>query len=512
MGSIPLPALAIQTAPAPRTPLEEYARSAQLQMQQAQLAAQQQRTQQEQQAFPVAQEQAQATLQGTQQENQQRQIQLQEQQAMMGAAPQFVTRDDNGKPTGFDMQGWVQHLSETGKVSPQTLASVQQNYAKGVTDLANASEAQIKLQDERNGKIFGMLEDIRPLTDPAKRQTAYQTTLMKAAQMGEDIRSFPTQAPDNDTLTQYEIPLGMHAQALKDAQTHSEIIKNLRGTPDEAALSAWLAANPSKTAADYPAAKAASVANAEIPAKAATARADAIARQEAAQGDPAVAGEMLAKGDLTLADLKSRGTTPQFITKAVTAAQKINSTYNPADEVIAEQVAKSPSANQFFGSANSLITKGGTLDQLEKLGKNIPEHDFPVLNTIDDWQELARGKGPLAGYAATALGAADDYGKVMGGGTASDHARDAALTLFSKAASPEMRAQAIAATRNAVLSQRDSRIGTNQFLKRQYGAEVGGENSGMGSYSVGQTIQWRGHPYRVKSVDQNGKVTAADPI
>ena len=204
---------------------------------------------------------------------------------------------------------------------------------------------------------------------------------------------------------------------------------------------------------------------------------EANARQAAAQGDPKVAGQLLANGSLTLADLKTRGSTPQFIEKSTLAAQKISPQYNPADEVIAESVAKSPAANQFFGSANSLITKGGTLDQLEKLGANIPQHDFPVLNTVDDWQKLARGKGPLAGYAATALGAADDYGKVMGGGAASDHARDAALNIFSQAASPEQRAQAIQATRATVQSQRDSRIGNNQFLKRQYGAEVGGQSA-----------------------------------
>lgn len=204
---------------------------------------------------------------------------------------------------------------------------------------------------------------------------------------------------------------------------------------------------------------------------------EANARQQAAQGDPNVAGKMMADGSLTLADLKTRGVTPQFIEKATAAAQKIDPKYNPADEIIAEHVAKSPAANQFFGSANSLISKGGTLDQLEELGKKIPQHDFPVLNTVDDWQKAARGKGPLAGYAAMALGAADDYGKVMGGGTASDHARDAALKLFAQAASPEQRADAIQATRGAVQSQRDSRIGKNKFLQREYGVEVGGSQT-----------------------------------
>ncbi len=212
------------------------------------------------------------------------------------------------------------------------------------------------------------------------------------------------------------------------------------------------------------------------PLKIQQAAAEAEARQKAMQGDPAAAGQLLANGSLTLADLKTRGSTAKFIEQATMEAQKIDPKYNPADEIIAEHVAKSSTANQFFGSANSLIGKGGTLDQLEELGKKIPQHDWPVINTFDDWQKLARGKGPLAGYAATALGVADDYGKVMGGGNASDHARDAALNLFSKAASPEQRAQAIAATRNAVLSQRDGRIGTNKFLKREYGSgELGGQ-------------------------------------
>lgn len=216
---------------------------------------------------------------------------------------------------------------------------------------------------------------------------------------------------------------------------------------------------------------------------------EANARQQAAQGDPSVAGKLLADGSLTLADLKTRGTTPQFIEKATLAAQKVNPHYNPADEVIAESVAKSQTANQFFGSANSLIAKGGTLDQLEELGKKIPQHDWPVLNTVDDWKKLKTGKGPLAGYAAMVLGAADDYGKVMGGGTASDSARDKALDLFAQAASPEQRASAVSATRGAVQSQRDARIGKNQFLKRQYGAETGGKAAaGDGAGGTGKTL------------------------
>jgi hypothetical protein len=127
----------------------------------------------------------------------------------------------------------------------------------------------------------------------------------------------------------------------------------------------------------------------------------------------------------------------------------------------------------FFGSANSLIARGGTLDQLTQQSTNIPDSGLPALNKVEDWAALASGKGPLAGYAATVLGVADDYSKVMSGGVGSDTARDQALRLFGAAQTRQQRADAINSTRAAVLSQRNERIGSNQFLQRRYGDPVG---------------------------------------
>lgn len=193
------------------------------------------------------------------------------------------------------------------------------------------------------------------------------------------------------------------------------------------------------------------------------------ADQVAKQGDPITAGRMLARGDLTLADLRTRQTTTDFIEKATLEAQKIDKNYNPADEVNFEHIAKSPQNAIFMGSARSLLSKGGTLDQLMEWGKKIPANSLPTLNTAEDWIKLKEGKGPLAGYAALILGAADDYGKVMGGGSASDSARDAALHLFAAAATQEQREDAVRATLGGVGSQFDQRIGKNRFLAREYG-------------------------------------------
>ncbi len=237
------------------------------------------------------------------------------------------------------------------------------------------------------------------------------------------------------------------------------------------------------------------------------ASAEAIAGQSARQGDPASAGALLASGDLTLSDLKSRGTTPKFIIDATKAAKKVKPDYNPADEVIAEHVAQSPTQNQFFGSANSLITKGGTADQLLQISKSIPQNDIPILNTVEDWEKLKTGKGPLAGYASVALGVADDYGKVMGGGTASDTARNSALAIIGSAQSPEQRQSAIDGIRGAVKSQRDSRIGKNQFLQRAYGQnELGGQETQSSAAPSGATHKVPGPDGKLHYTNAQGTV------
>lgn len=448
-------------------PLQTYGKMLQLKALQGQ-----------QQLLPLQVQEAQQKVQADTLANQQRQLELQSQQAMTKAwsDPDFLkkftgTTGAQSSGLGFDPDALSSSLISQGVLPKDAMAMTQQfversqKIATTQKDIAQTGEAQAAQREKgykvladqlggildaptaKAGDLFAQLK--QDLTrNPNKYAGVPQEEL--AHVYGADLEHLPAMA----TL------LGLDA---KIADYHKSQQEAINVTPGGSAAKTGAEAQARLNVESSPQALKLAAQKAAI---------EAQARQTAAQGSPDDAGKLLASGQLTLADLKSRGTTPKYITQSVAAAQKINPTYNPADEVIAESVAKSQTANQFFGSANSLIGKGGTLDQLEKLGRDIPRHDFPVLNTIDDWQKVARGKGPLAGYAATALGVADDYGKVMGGGTASDHARDAALALFSKAASPEQRADAIAATRGAVQSQRDSRIGSNQFLKRQYGAEV----------------------------------------
>lgn len=430
----------------------------------------------------------QQSLEAGQLENQQRQQQMADQQASTQAMLSWDGKDIEQLPSLILKHGGSAAAVFTAK---QQILKQKETLSQMAKDDAETGAKNIETQAKKNNMLLGELQTV---TDGpsllAAGQRALQSGLLDPQHM-QQVQQMAQLPPDQlkQTLAIYEKGLmGQKEQFDQASKLRDEALAQRKQEFDESTglpvekmeMRAFLA-RKGATPDQFPAFKARTEAAATQPFKVQTAYAEAQARQQAQQGDPSVAGKMLANGDLTLTDLKSRGTTPQYITKAIEAAQKVDPNYKAGDEVVAESVAKSQGANQFFGSANSLITKGGTLDQLSELGKKIPQGQFPTVNKIEDWEKLATGKGPLAGYAATALGAADDYGKVMGGGTASDSAREHALRLFSQAASPEQRQAAIDATRNAVKSQRDERIGKNQFLKRQYGTEV---SNGSGGLSV----------------------------
>jgi hypothetical protein len=169
--------------------------------------------------------------------------------------------------------------------------------------------------------------------------------------------------------------------------------------------------------------------------------------------------------------LKARGATPDFIEKTLSAAHQMSGgKYNAQAADAQFSVAKSPANVAFFGSAKSLTDKGGTLDQLAAAGKAIPGGLIPAFNSIADWERASTGNGPIAKYAAIALGVADDYSKVMGSGNGSDASRSQALQLIGAKQSPAQRAASIEGIGSAVRSQTNSRIGNNSVMGRMYGS------------------------------------------
>lgn len=214
--------------------------------------------------------------------------------------------------------------------------------------------------------------------------------------------------------------------------------------------------------------KAAAEAKAKLPYELAKSKADEALKD----GDPAAAGKLLADGIVAPSQLVS-SRKPAFAQQAFDEARKQSG--GKWDAQTAEgyfKTASAPANAQFFGSAKSLTDQGGTLDQLETQYAKLPNGTIPAFNKISDWKSAAEGKGAMAGFAQTAVGVADDYAKVMGGGQGSDTSRDQVLKSFAASHSPEAMAAAVAAARQAVDSQMNGRIGTNPVMKRMYGDQM----------------------------------------
>jgi hypothetical protein len=194
------------------------------------------------------------------------------------------------------------------------------------------------------------------------------------------------------------------------------------------------------------------------------------AEQAAKDGDPVAAARLLTSGLVAPSQLISVRN-PDFATKAFTAAAKLDPTFNLQKAEADYRAASSPANLNFFGPAKSMVEKGGTLDQLEAAAKDIPGGQIPVFNKLADAEKAALGSGPVAKYAAIALGVADDYSKITGGG-GSDSSREQALHLLPIDASPEARKASLSGIRGTVNSQIHSRIGNNRVLQLQYGDDT----------------------------------------
>jgi hypothetical protein len=221
----------------------------------------------------------------------------------------------------------------------------------------------------------------------------------------------------------------------------------------------------------------------EIPAKLQLSVMEKKAQEAISDGDPNMAAKLLIDGTVAPSQLIS-SRKPAFAQQAFTAAANMQPGWNATKADADFKVASSPAQVAFFGSAKSLTDKGGTLDQLAAAGKDIPDNQFPVFNSVADAVKASTGSGPVAKYAALALGVADDYSKVMGGGQGSDTSRTQALNLIAAKQSPEQRAASIEGIRGAVGSQTTSRIGKNPVLQKMYGSSVPGAGGNQAAPSA----------------------------
>ncbi|WP_348269756.1 hypothetical protein P8936_16535 [Edaphobacter paludis] len=493
MASIPLPALDVKTPQQPDL-LSKFG-----QLQQLRNASMQ--TQMAQQEAPLRMQQLQQGVQAGGLQVQQQQQDLAARQALNAAYSGAVTKDASGNPT-IDANKLAQGLANTPAAyqTPQVMKGITdfqksrlelQTTATDLqskqADMIGSAAAAIKAANYDPTLAHSLLDSLPQ--SPQLAQIRQQIDNPQA--LKQIVDSAIQNSPKQRTLGAAEQTAGarqLTAQTEKQKLDASMNPQSSLYAPSQASVALGTAPGAAQIQAGearQAAQKAGAEENARMPGEMALAR----QRQALSQGDPNAAAQLLVSHDATLSELKARGATPDFIAKTLNAAHQISGGQYNAQQADAEfQVAKSPANVAFFGSAKSLTDPGGTLDQLATVAKSLPSNQIPAFNSLADWEKAATGNGPLAHYASTALGVADDYAKVMGGGQGSDTSRLQALNLIKSNASPEARANAIDGIRGAVVSQTKSRIGNNPVLGRMYGDTAQAAQGGM------VTVQIPGSP------------------
>ena len=504
MGTIPAPDIfhdAQEIAQAPQNAMAEYAR----------VAALNQQTQQARQMGPLQQQQAQQQIQA-----QQRQFSDQD------ALTKAITQYDPSKNTLADVPKLITQNGGSGQAALQA----QQGLLTQKQNLMKLGDDQFAQQQKQADLVQGVHDEVTQ-AKPEDKQSVYTQGLQRLSAAGLDMSKEPPQYPGDDVFAQHLAPIQLHSAIIADAAkqreadqnaakarnenaqaAHQEFINKLtenskpgdfdtqvdamfppgdakgqaqnqfvkgqvnaflgRGDVDsakkviEGAYTNQLGINKDVAVATNPAIQ---------QGKLEVARATAQAQQDVKNGSAEDAGRGLALGQYAPSEIAARSN-PSFLVQANKAALAIDPNYNAQKAEADFNVAKSSANSPFFGSAKSLTDKGGTLDQLAANYKKLPNGALPLFNKLSDYVSYQAGDPAMAGFMQTAIGAADDYAKVMGGGTGTDSARLAVLQSLSHAHNQGQMDAAIQSARDAVGSQIKSRIGNNKAMQRMYGDNI----------------------------------------
>jgi hypothetical protein len=483
------------TPPQVPNALETYGRLLQLKALNGQIAMQ-----------PLQQQEAQQDIQAKTTANQQAALALKTQQAQntyWSNPSQFNTSAPDGGDQLSKMLGVADDDPVLGMVRGQMKAGVPGNAAiadaKATLEfrrsVGQATGEQQKILDDAHSKLQQIAAPILAESDPTKKAALIEQArpgLAEWASFDPTIKPIVPQlnAQNFDAfanrLGAEQGALDLRSKAadlwkkeLENAQTADPLLK-MQTNPTEAFSGDKLPASIAylTTKAKDPDPKVATlatqllgVANTSKNVELAMDRSKKEAAQAIQDGDPVAAGKLLHDGVVAPSQIIS-ARKPEFAQKAFSAAAGFGDGWNAQKAEADYKVASSPAQVAFFGSAKSLTDKGGTLDQLAAAGKDIPDSEFPVFNSVADLVKASTGSGPIAKYASIALGVTDDYAKVMGGGAGSDTGRTQAAQLVGAKLSPEQRAASIEGIRGAVNSQTSSRIGNNPVLQKMYGGNV----------------------------------------
>jgi hypothetical protein len=164
-------------------------------------------------------------------------MQLKDEQLRRSLAPQFVQKDSNGKPSGFDSEG-LYNAMLSGGADPVSIQAMRMKQAEMQKALIGLSDAGIEHQQKVNGFLVDGIESVRDANDKAlAKQSGGATVLPNAAQATPGA---PPQQP---------IPNAPQISIPQDIARPPEIGAAQPGSPESLGVSApGAAATPTESA------------------------------------------------------------------------------------------------------------------------------------------------------------------------------------------------------------------------------------------------------------------------
>jgi hypothetical protein len=112
---------------------------------------------------------------------------------------------------------------------------------------------------------------------------------------------------------------------------------------------------------------------------------------------------------------------------------------------------------------------GGTFKQLDDRFNALGNTQIPKVNNVFQWLETNAGQPGVPAFNATLLGVADEYGKILGGGVATDSSRNEAKEIINRAFSEQQGKAALQAIRGTLANRQNAMVGDNRYLVKQFG-------------------------------------------
>ncbi len=111
----------------------------------------------------------------------------------------------------------------------------------------------------------------------------------------------------------------------------------------------------------------------------------------------------------------------------------------------------------------------GSIGQLQNQLKALGNTPIPKINDLKNWAMKNAGQPGVTDFQATMLGVADEMGRILGGGVATDSSRQEANAIIDKGFSMAQGEGAIKAIRGLFANRYNAVIGKNTYLNNWYG-------------------------------------------